>query len=72
MPVACLPIRPLRLADLALFPKLSIHGLELPTLTDPFGIDDWRTCPTCDAHTPHAATTCLACAPLPRESLDAA
>lgn len=72
MPALSLSRRPLRVDDLARFPKLTIHGLEVATLTDPFGIDDWRTCPTCEAHTPHSANTCIACAPLPVESLDLA
>lgn len=72
MPSAMLARRPLRVEDLAHQPTLRIHGCELSTLTDPFGIDDWRTCSACAAHTPHAGGTCLACEPPPQTAPRAA
>lgn len=55
--------RPLRLDDLGRTPTLRLNDIQLPTLADPFQIDDWRTCQDCRAHTPHAGAQCLCCEP---------
>lgn len=53
--------QPLLLEDLCRTPRLRVHDQELPTLADPFGIDDWRNCLACRAHTPHSGAICLGC-----------